>query len=138
MSDQLPESHNHIDAQIIHSQEQGFKVLDKLYHAASAEAVFSKPVKSGDYTVILASEVSAGGGFGSGLFGDKIDKAEDQRGGGGAGGAGGSSGRPVAAIIIGPQGVRVEPVFDRTKALVGLLATITSVLVAFSQMRRGK
>lgn len=130
------EPHNHIDAQIIHSQEQTFNVMDKLLAAAQPEAVFSKPVKSGDYTVIMASEVSAGGGFGSGLFGNKIEKAEDQTGGGGAGGGGGSTGRPVAAIIIGPEGVRIEPVFDRTKALVGLLATITSVLVAFSQMRR--
>ena len=135
MSDQ---PHNHIDAQIIHSQEQGYKVLDHVFVAASVDAVFSKPVKAGDYTVIMASEVSAGGGFGSGLFGDKIEPSEDQRGGGGAGGAGGSVGRPVAAIIIGPDGVTVRPVFDRTKVLLGLLAAAGSVLMTYHRLRRGR
>lgn len=132
------EHHNELVVQVIHSQEEAFDVLGKLLTAAQPEAVFSKPVKSGDYTVITASEVSAGGGFGSGLFGRDREPQAHDTGAGGAGGGGGSSGRPVAAIIIGPDGVRVEPVFDRTKVLVGLLAAVGSVLMAFSQMRRGK
>ena len=44
-------------------------------------------------------------------------------GGGGIGGGGGASGRPVAIIIIGPDGVTVKPVFDITKiALAGITA----------------
>jgi uncharacterized spore protein YtfJ len=35
--------------------------------------------------------------------------------GGGGGGGGGAMGRPVAAIILGPEGVQVKPVLDMTK-----------------------
>jgi uncharacterized spore protein YtfJ len=35
--------------------------------------------------------------------------------GGGGGGGGGSMGRPVAVIVVGPDGVEVKPVIDLTK-----------------------
>ncbi len=51
-------------------------------------------------------------------------------GGGGIGGGGGSMGRPVAIIIIGPDGVAVKPVFDLTKiALAGITAWTTMLAV---------
>lgn len=130
------EPHNELIAQTIDSQQKAFEMMDKLFVAAHADAVFAKPVKAGDYTVIMASEVAAGGGLGSALVHVNQDKTADPHGGGGAGGGGGSSGRPVAAIVIGPNGVEIKPVFDRTKVLIGLLAAAGGLLVTFRQLRR--
>ncbi|MBN1630162.1 MAG: hypothetical protein JW990_10390, partial [Thermoleophilia bacterium] len=71
-----------------------------------------------------------GSGMGFGPAGGPKSKAASEAdassepapvgGGGGGGGGGGSIGRPVATIIIGPDGVSVKPVFDVTK--IGLAA----------------
>ena len=125
-------------------------LLERIFAAAQPDAVYSKPVMAGNYTVITASEVTSGGGFGSGAgFGPATPpSAEKQRdgagspsghvnsGGGGFGGGGGSAGRPVAIISIGPDGVTVKPVFDLTKiALVGITAW-TSMLWVLSRARK--
>lgn len=80
----------------------------------------SAPITSGDYTIITASEVSAGIGFGYGLGGgvgpkpsegETTSEAEAQETqeqpsgfGGGGGGGGAAMARPVAVISVGPQG----------------------------------
>jgi hypothetical protein len=78
-------------------------------------AVFSAPVVSGVYTVIFASEVFARGSFGFGAD-------EPESGVTGPGGGGGSHSRPVAAIVIGPNGVKVRPIVDATRIAVGVMA----------------
>jgi uncharacterized spore protein YtfJ len=122
------------------------RVLEKLYAAAQPGAVFSEPVTSGNYTVIMASEVAAGGGFGSGSgFGPFQKKANEQSpelqqpesGGSGIGGGGGSSGRPVAIIVIGPEGVTVKPVFDITKIALAGITVWGTMLMLLRKMRRG-
>jgi uncharacterized spore protein YtfJ len=128
------------------SSEQLRTVMETLFAAAQPGAVYSEPVVSGNYTIITASEVTAGGGFGSGSgFGPATSKAQQQQGeegsqaeqansgGGGMGGGGGSSGRPVAVIIIGPEGVTVQPLFDLTKIA---LAGITAGATMFAVLRR--
>jgi uncharacterized spore protein YtfJ len=95
-------------------------LLEKVLAAASPNVVFGQPVESGGYTVITASEVFAGGGFGygggSGPAGAEPAATDaPQASGHGGGGGGGSAGRPVAVISIGPDGVKVEPVVDATK-----------------------
>src|SRR4051794_39913763 len=99
-------------------------MADRIFAAAHGRAVWSDPVQANGYTVITASEVIAGGGFGSGFGsgrspGDAAAAASQDRtnegSGGGSGGGGGAMGRPVATIIIGPDGVRVRPVVDVTK-----------------------
>ena len=124
------------------------QLLDKILAAARPGAVFSEPVHSGDYTVITASEVTAGGGFGSGFgsgptsagsatgtgeSGSASATQPSEAGGGGFGGGGGSHGRPVAVIVIGPDGVRVRPVVDVTK--IGL-AAVTTWLAMIAIFRR--
>ncbi len=125
------------------SSEQLRAMLERIFAAAQPGAVFSEPVVSGNYTIITASEVTSGGGFGSGVgFGPATPSAKQQpgeevsqseqanSGGGGIGGGGGSAGRPVAIIIIGPDGVTVKPVFDLTKiALAGITAWTTMLAV---------
>lgn len=132
------------------TSEQLPAMLERLFVAARSEAVYSQPVISGNYTVITACEVTAGGGFGSGAgFGPATSPSRKERpdeegsqteqansGGGGIGGGGGSAGRPVAIIIIGPDGVAVKPVFDVTKiALAGITAGI-SMLAILRKVRK--
>jgi uncharacterized spore protein YtfJ len=115
------------------SQEQLLDAMKGIFAAAQPGVVYSEPVQVGDTTVITASEVVAGGGFG---FGRGLGAAPERDheadtdaanagagGGGGGGGGGGSSARPVAAILIGPDGVKVKPIVDVTKiALAALTA----------------
>jgi len=113
-------------------EQQVATLMEKLFSAAQASAVFSTPVVAGNYTVVTACEVAVGGGFGSGMGQSPAPASREQQGetpqsvsgvgvGGGGGGGGGSNGRPVAAIVIGPQGVHVRPIVDVTKiAIAGI------------------
>ena len=109
-------------------REMAAGFVDRIYGALRPGAVFGEPVTSGDHTIITASEVSGGGGFGFGQgFGPAAGEAATAGGrtggGGGGGGGGGAQARPVAVIAIGPDGVSVKPVVDVTKlALTGVTA----------------
>ena len=110
------------------AQEQASRQFERLMAAAQPGAVFSSPVVSGGYTLITASEVTAGGGFGfaSGMGPARatVPSAETPESvGGGGGGGGGSSGRPVAVIVISPDGVEVKPVLDITKLAIAGITT---------------
>ena len=117
--------------------QQLISSMEKIFSAARVNAVFGEPVVSGNYTVITASEVSVGGGFGSGMGFEPPEKqsgetsqSQKASGGGGVGAGGASRGRPVAAIIIGPEGVTVQPVLDVTKvALAGIAFAGTIVMM---------
>jgi uncharacterized spore protein YtfJ len=123
------------------------KMVEKLWGAAHVSAVFSEPVVSGAYTVITASEVMAGGGFG---FGRGTSSAESEpaehdgqpRAGGGSGsgggGGGGSGGRPVAAIVIGPDGVKVRPIVDVTKVALAAMTAWGSIALMMMRMARAR
>ena len=62
------------------------------------------------------------------------EKQEDSGGGSGIGGGGGSAGRPVATIIIGPEGVQVEPVVDVTKIALAVFTTAGAMLLMLGRM----
>ena len=112
------------------------QALSKLVITASADAVFGEPVVNGNTTVIPCSEVVIGMGMGSG--GGPVDENGNQTGSG-SGGGGGARGRPVAAIVITQDGVRVEPIFDITKIVLASLTTGTFILLwigRLSLMRR--
>lgn len=52
-------------------------------------------------------------------------------------GAGGSSrGRPIAAIVISPEGVRVEPILDLTKIVLASLTTGAFMLLWLARLGR--
>jgi uncharacterized spore protein YtfJ len=124
-------------------------IVDKLFAVGRPESVFSAPVTAGDTTVITAAEVTvsvgagAGGGYGFGQAPSPGGEgapagAANEGGGGGSGGAGGgvALGRPVAAIIISPQGVRVEPIVDPTKIALAFFTTLGSMAFMLARMRR--
>ena len=126
-------------------------VWEKIYAAAQPGAVYSEPVTAGNYTVITASEIAAGGGFASGVgFGSPTTPPQQQGettgpeaqptngGGGGMGGGGGSSGRPVAIIIIGPDGVTIKPVVDVTKIALAAVTAWGTMLLLVSRMRKAR
>ena len=48
------------------SHEQNLNLVQKLFETARPTAVFSEPLHAGEYTVITAAEVMAGGGVGYG------------------------------------------------------------------------
>ena len=102
------------------------QALSKLVITASADAVFGEPVVNGDTTVIPCSEVAMGMGMGSGS--GPVDENGNPTGSG-SGGGGGARGRPVAAIVITQEGVRVEPIFDLTKIILASLTTGTFILL---------
>ena len=148
----MREEFDNLVASMDKSQEESMKVVDKIFAAAQPGAVYGAPVVSGSYTVITASEVVAGGGFGFGRGvgrapaitsnqtpGEQTPRAQGQGsvgGGGGGGGGGGSSGRPVAIIVIGPDGVRIRPVVDATKLALAAITTWGAMAVMLRKMRK--
>ena len=93
------------------------ETMDTFLSAAGVHAVYGEPVGYGESIIVPAAEVVSVMGFGLGYGGGS--PAADQAAGNGYGGGGGGGGRvlarPVAAIIISPGGVRVEPIVDVTK-----------------------
>ncbi len=102
------------------------QALGQLVTTARVDAIFGQPVERGDTTVIPCSEVAVGMGMGSGS--GPVDEKGNLTGGG-SGGGGGARGRPVAAIVITKEGVRVEPIFDLTKIVLASLTTGTFILL---------
>jgi uncharacterized spore protein YtfJ len=136
-----------IFAEKIPNPEDAFGLMDKLFETASPASVYSAPIEAGEYKVITASEVSVGLGYGyggGGGFGDDAAAGEEGSGeqsggiGTGGGGGGGSLGRPVAAIEIGPNGVRVEPIVDPTKIAIAFFTTLLSIFAMMGKVKRSR
>jgi uncharacterized spore protein YtfJ len=126
---------------IVETQEQGMDMLEEMTDVANVKAVYGEPVSAGEYTVITAAEVSASLGFGYGMGGsDNPPSGDDGVGetgfGGGGGGGGYTIGRPVAAIIAGPEGVRVEPILDLSKVGLAFLTMLGSLVVMLGRVFR--
>jgi uncharacterized spore protein YtfJ len=102
------------------------QVLNHMLEAASIHAVFGQPIERGNSTVVPCAEVVAGMGMGSGS--GTVDE-EKSTIGSGSGGGGGTRARPIAAIVISEDGVRVEPIVDATR--VALVAITTAAFVLF-------
>ena len=129
-------------------QESANELMKKLLESGQATAVFSEPVEAGDYKVITAAEISVGMGYGYGGGGgignisandsSKEEEEVEQSFGVGSGGGGGGAtlSRPVAAIEIGPHGVRVEPIIDPTKIAIAFFTTLVSMFAMMGKMRR--
>lgn len=119
--------------------QQLTRSMEKIFSAAHASSVFSEPVTNGGYTVITASEVMAAGGFGSGQGGGSgPEQAKEgtqsqlaSGSGGGIAGGGFSRGRPIAAIVVGPEGVTIRPILDLTRIALAGIGLWSSVLVLF-------
>jgi len=125
------------------NQQDAAALVQKLFDVARPTAVFSEPLTVGEQVVITASEVNVGVGigFGGGIGTTEPDAKEPSEGenagaGGGGGGGGASFARPVAAIVVSPQGVWVEPVVDVTKLGLAFFTMLGSMWMFWSRMRR--
>ena len=137
-----------IISESVPNQKAANELMSRLYDVSNSKAVFNSPYEVGDYTVITAAEVSVGLGFGFGGGGEiKEDASSEDKEeaptdgtnagfGSGGGGGGGAVARPVAAIEIGPNGVRVEPIVDATKIAVAFFTTLVGIFTVGSKIRR--
>lgn len=134
-------------AESIPDQNKAFEFMEKLYAVGDSKAVYSEPVEVGEYKVITASEVAVfmGYGFGGGgstmesTIGEEEGEPQPNIGYGAGGGGGGSAvARPVAAIEIGPHGVRVEPIVDPTKIAIAFFTTLVSIFAMMGRMKRAR
>ena len=110
------------------------QVLGRVVTAARADTIFGQPVERGDTTVIPCSEVAIGLGMGSGS--GPVDEKGNQPGGG-AGAGGSARGRPIAAIVVTQDDVRVEPIMDLTKVALAGMTTGTFMLLWLLRLVRG-
>jgi uncharacterized spore protein YtfJ len=112
------------------------QTMDKFLETANVNAVFSRPVRHENTTIINCSEVVAvlGFGVGEGGGGDK----ESTGHGSGGGGGGRIFARPVAAIIATPDGVTIQPIMDPTKIGIAMLTTLGFMFAMMGRMRRGR
>lgn len=106
--------------------------MSQLLAAGDVEAVYGEPIKNGDTYVIPAAEVLSGAAFGFG-------QGRGNEGSGGGGGGGGRVfSRPVAAIVLTPDGAYVEPVIDVTKLALAGVTAAGFMLSLLMRMRRGR
>jgi uncharacterized spore protein YtfJ len=93
--------------------------LREIETTLDTKRVVGEPLEVGEYTLIPLVSIGFGFGVGSGS-----GKSEDLMKGEGSGGAsaGGGGVKPIAVIIIGPDGARVEPLKGATVSMVESLA----------------
>lgn len=108
------------------------QVLSRMVTTARVDTIFGQPIERGDATVIPCSEIVVGVGMGSGSG----PSEEGKQTGGGSGGGGGVRGRPVAAIVISREGVRVEPILDMTRVVLAAFTTGAFILFWIGQLAR--
>ena len=137
----MDERFNKLIVESVPNQERANELIGRLFEVTQPSAVFSQPVTNGPYTVITASEVTVGmgAGYGGGGGAGPDDEEGETTGsgfGGGGGGGGTAMARPVAAIIIEPEGVRVEPIMDPTKIAVAFFTTFISIVMTLSKLRK--
>jgi uncharacterized spore protein YtfJ len=122
--------------------------MKSFLETASVDRVYGAPIEVGTMKIIPAAEnlvimgFGAGAGYGSADFEATEEKSSPgegtgEGGGGGGGGGGRTLSRPVAVIIATPEGVRVEPVADRTKVIMAAITAAGFVAGMFLRMSRG-
>ena len=124
----------------VEDQKGANELIGKLFDVTRPDAVYSQPVTVGDYTIINASEYTAGMGVGYGGGGGTGPAASEETNeasgyGGGGGGGGTTMARPVATIIVSSSGVRVEPVVDVTKIAVTMFTALGAMAMALRKMK---
>jgi uncharacterized spore protein YtfJ len=127
------------------------ETLELFLETAHVDRVYGEPIQHGETIIITAAEVLTGMGFGLGYgagsaqgegMPESSGEASDggsgsgSGAGGGGGGAGRTLSRPVAVIVAGPDGVRVEPVVDPTKIALAALTAFGFMAGMLMRMQR--
>lgn len=119
--------------------------LERFLDSADVKHVYGEPIQHGDTVVIPTAEVLTGLGFGAG---SGVGTGDEGGGSGGGGGGGGRTfSRPVAIVVLSPDGVRVQEVVDPTKIalaaitaggfMVGMLMRMISPKRAMKELKTG-
>jgi uncharacterized spore protein YtfJ len=109
------------------------ETLGKIIDVANVDAVYGEPIANGDMLVVPSAEIVGLVGFGVGTGRGRAV------GFGKVGGAVGWSrvfSRPVAAIVITPDSVRIEPIVDVTKVALAAFTTAGFMLAMIARMSR--
>ncbi len=114
--------------------------IEQLLERLSVDAVFGKPAREGDTTVIPVADVALGFGYGYGEGPARPEDADEHggsedsegvvgtSGGGGGGGGGGGHASPRGFLRISPDGVSYEPIMDQGRiALAGIAMSAWAV-----------
>ena len=136
----MSENFNKLILESIPDQKSANELMGRLFDVTRPDAVFSQPITVGDHTIINASEYSAtlgmGYGGGGGMGPNPEETTQQANGyGGGGGGGGATMSRPVAAIIVSPSGVRVEPIVDVTKIAITMFTALGAMALALRKMK---
>ncbi|HLJ32842.1 MAG TPA: spore germination protein GerW family protein [Ktedonobacteraceae bacterium] len=112
------------------------EVMNKMASIASVHMVFGEPVQRGDTVIIPCAEVSMGGGMGMGGGPNGNTGQKTLPVGKGTGVGGGVRSRPIAVIVMTPEGVRVQPIMDMTKVTLAVFTTAVFMLVQLTRFLR--
>lgn len=117
------------------------RTVERFLKTGEGEGVYGEPIEHDGTLLIPAAEVLVGLGFGLGSgAGSDVEKDPESRqgrpvmdegAGGGGGGGGRTLSRPVAVIVAGERGVRVEPVVDVTKLGMAALTALGFMVAAW-------
>lgn len=91
-------------------------VMREIERVLDAKHVVGEPLTFGSTTVVPLLSVGFGFGGGGG-GGGGTDKDSNMGQGGGSGGAGGGGAKPLAVLVIGDDGVRLEPIPEAPSGL---------------------
>lgn len=105
------------------------QTMSRLVNIARTDAVFGQPVQRDGVTIIPCSEIALGLGLGAGSAPRQHVNAEQKQEGEGMGGGGGVRERPVAVIVMTPDGVRVRPIPNVTRIAVSLCTAAACVFL---------
>lgn len=103
------------------------KTVSEIERMLSTKTVVGEPIAAEGHTLIPLVSVGFGFGVGAG------EGTDPKKGGGTAGGTGGGGGvKPVALIVVGKDGVRVEPIKGATASVLEKIAEVAGKAVASS------
>jgi uncharacterized spore protein YtfJ len=108
--------------------------LDRFLETADVEKAYGEPIANGDRLIIPTAEVVAFMGFGVGSGGGTGEEGSGS--GGGGGGGGNAFSRPVAVIVVEPEGVVVTPVIDISKIALTALTAFGFMVATLARMQR--
>jgi uncharacterized spore protein YtfJ len=112
------------------------QTLDRLAESVRPSTVFGQPIERGAITIIPCCEIALGMGMGGGGGTSPATNGRVTAAGEGVGAGGGVRGRPVAAIVISRDTVRVEPVIDATKVALAGLTTVGFMALWLARLGR--
>ena len=93
--------------------------LGQIEGVLDSKSVVGQPITIGDYTIVPLISLGFGFGVGSGT-GRSEEFIKGEGSGGASAGAGGM--KPVAVVLIGPQGATAQPLKGTTASLLESLA----------------